>query len=114
MAKRIVLPGLVFDALHIAALANGGIGRGVDFMVVFDGEDNLQNCPVCAHGLLRDMGHIVGEDLSSQLQASGVSRNVNDGAVRAICNRDSGPGGYARKVTFEEWCAELNVVRGEA
>jgi hypothetical protein len=102
-AKR-VLPADVYDALELAALAFDGIGAG--FMYHYNNTD----MPCCVHGLAQfacdDM------TMNNALFIAGIEGKDNDAAVAAI-NERKNPGGYTdTNVTFEEWCAELGVVRG--
>jgi hypothetical protein len=107
MSKR-VLPADVYDALELSALANDGIGAG--FMY----HHGNPLTPCCAHGLASfataseyDYGPI-----NEALFNANIDGRANDAAVYAI-NARKDPYGYAdTNVTFEEWCAELAVVRG--
>lgn len=105
--KEIRLPEELYETLHFAALAFGGIGAYKDF----EGRA-LKSCPVCIHGLARicqrerdTIFKGASHDLVGVYQ---IPRARNDDAVSAI-NRRKGLDCRAR-VTWEEWCAELNVV----
>lgn len=107
-----ILPADIYDALEFGALTTCGIGAIRDFRFSPMGTQDY-NCPVCVYGLAR---FVVGNgSLLRALRKAGISRNVNDGAVTRI-NMRRYPGLYIdryHRVTFKEWCKELNVVRGE-
>lgn len=92
-AKRL-LPPEVFDALHLSSLEFGGIGGG-DFR-------DCDGTPLCAYGHVNDV-----PGSWATMECARISPITNDKAVRAI-NKRRGAFRYAR-VTFEEWCAELNI-----
>ncbi len=112
-----VLDGVLYDTLHLAALANGGIGAYRDFA------DKKGQCPVCAHGLVvfaqgKGKGPEEPGILCHLLYDCNIQRGTNDAAILAINARKGNDindwaNDVPAKVTFEEWCAELNVVRAE-
>lgn len=125
MSTQRVLPADVYDTLEFAALAFGGIGWGPYL------QDGDPNCPVCVHGLLvaasesdtevSRLATFFREDtpLSKTLQNVGVFGLTSDWAVRDIIRRKHGnewgkdADGLSSRVSFSEWCAELNIVRGD-
>ena len=107
-----VLPPDVYDTLELSAYVYGGIGKGRAFasnVVTDDGSP-----PVCAIGHLRaaEPERHAQIDLECSLFGSGINAHDNDDAVEEI-NRRKGSKVYAR-VSFQEWCEELGVVRGES
>jgi hypothetical protein len=99
------LPADVYDTLELAALANGGVGAGFAF------HRHNPQMPCCIHGLAEFAGD-GNRTLNYALSSVGIDGDTNDAGVEAI-NARKDPGGYTdTAVTFAEWCAELNVVRG--
>lgn len=103
-----VLPADVYDTLELSALVWGGIGA--------DAYHDDRGCPLCVYGhAYSAVGPGETSTPASVLSAFTNSRPIstgnNDHAVHAI-NRRKGTHLRAR-VTFEEWCAELNVIRGD-
>lgn len=102
---QIVLPGDLYDGLQLSALAFGGIGCGRFY-------DKLGD-PCCVFGManfgpeLNHPGARLFEAGITTCEDSDTHRG-NDTAVRAINIRKGANQGA--RVTFEEWCAELNVV----
>jgi len=111
--KRYVLPADMYDALEFSAFVYGGIGAGSFTRVV----NGFEKIPCCIYGHARDLQpSIYGNetpavnDLTTALRACGISTFVNDAAVNAILHRH--PARLFKQVSFDEWCRELNVVRG--
>jgi hypothetical protein len=106
MSKR-VLPADWYDALELAALANGGVGAGFWFHL------NDPMLPCCIHGLAEfSAGGMRNHTLNYVLSDAGIYGDTNDAAVAAI-NARKDPNGYTdTPVTFKQWCRELGVVRG--
>lgn len=101
-----VLPADVFDTLEFSALVYGGIGGGSTREI--DGVT-----PLCAYG----HGYAAtGPDDSTIFHAlanAGLSASHNDTAVQRVNARRGEQYSYAR-ISFENWCKELGVVRGES
>lgn len=107
---EIRLPETLYETLHFASLAFGGIGAGQDFYYDYDGG---YGCPLCIHGLARlldDTARRVWRSgvVSDALELYGIWRSDNDAAVKRINDRKFAA--CDARVTWEEWCAELNVV----
>lgn len=107
---RVVLAPDIYDTLELSALAFGGIGAGRFLKGEPAPEYEAQGAaPVCA------IGHAIAAGVCARpwefRSRTGFGALENDTAVYRI-NTRKGKTGEAR-VTFEEWCAELNVVRGE-
>lgn len=113
LAVRRELPFDVYDALDLVVLAFGGIGAG-EYYEATDGFDlDDPSRPVCAIGCARfAAGGEYDSEIERALRGQAIHGMESDAAVRAI-NARKGAGWNAR-VTFAEWCAELNVVRGES
>ncbi len=93
----------LYHALHFSSLAYGGIGGGVF--------SDMKGNPVCVVG---HWGRLFGpgpliHTRKTVLLPSGTGISANDIAVRAVNERKGNKNRDAR-ITFEEWCAELNVV----
>lgn len=110
-----VLPADVYDALELSALAFGGIGAGR----LHDGV-HAGNCPVCIYGHAIFANNCYGlfdrnNPIETALDNMGKAGDdyfaplVSDGAVLAINSRLGRPANS--RVTFKEWCKELNVTR---
>lgn len=110
----ITIPADIYDTLELSALAFGGIGAGT-----FTSLDDAGLVPFCALGHLGS-GTSIGYEhdyraarvaLREAFGEAGYTVTMaNDAAVREINLRKGNP--TAVRVTFEEWCEELNVVRG--
>lgn len=105
--REIRLPEDLYETLHFASLAFGGIGAYSDF----EGRA-LHSGPVCIHGMARVCQHMgdtifrgASHDLVNVYQ---LTRSRNDDAVAAINRRKDLD--LRTRVTWEEWCTELNVV----
>ena len=106
--RRIVLPRDVYDTLELSAYAYGGIGGG-------SLTSNRNGDPYCAHGLAEfACGRNAGEisPVEAALYDAHIGVIQNDEAVETI-NRRNGRDDWHR-VSFEEWAAELGIVRGES
>lgn len=79
-----------------------GIGQGM--YTASDCDDT----PYCVYGHLNDLRETI--DYNKILFRVGITIWVNDRAVRTI-NKNKNAYENAR-VSFQEWCRELNVVRG--
>lgn len=85
---RIVLESQDYHTLHLMALAFGGIGWGRDF--------GSNGQPYCVHG----MAHVSGDpDMGWRLYAAGLSRAVNDDALKKC----------RRKVSWKRYCELAGV-----
>lgn len=104
-----VLPADVYDALEFSALAFGGIGAG-SYWGECRGEEIDK--PMCAIGHRWAIAPGEGEDSVTwaAFVSADIEEYVNDAAVRAINARLGKP--QDSRVTFEQWCKELNVIRG--
>lgn len=116
-----VLAADLYDTLELVALVYGGIGGGA----FFKGDASMSDPgaePCCVHGLARLAPDVHAwldrEEIREALFSAGIGYSVNDHAVRRI-NYRKGEDETANvltsrmpRVTFAEWCAELNVVRG--
>ena len=94
---RFRLPPEVFDALHLSALAHGGIGRS-DYI------DN-QDAPVCYIGHLASLG--VVED-HMVIEPFGFGETENDSSLRVAGV------GRGERTPFERWCELVGVDVAEA
>lgn len=103
---QIVLPADVYDTLELSALAYGGVGGGWHF----DSREQPPT-PLCAYGHAAFADALPRNDVTRALGDAGIGPFGNDDAVARI-NERRGKFCYAR-VSFEEWCQALNVVRGE-
>lgn len=110
-ARRLVAPD-VFDALQLGALMAGGIKDGP----FWDGS----GCPNCVHGIAAYVTDAVEKYDSTRaevwdnpvsvcLRDLGIGGVESDGACQDINERKGRP--LDARVTFEEWCAELGIVR---
>jgi hypothetical protein len=84
--KKIEITETDFEALHLAALANGEkVGSGTDFAGITiadisgDYSQSTLNCPVCIHGLALFADPSGG--LSERLYGAGLDRGTNDNTV---------------------------------
>jgi hypothetical protein len=91
------LPPEVFDALHLSALANGGIGHGVWY-------DNFTGAPVCPIGLLGWADGIETPREWVANEAYGLNVTAVDMAMV-----DAGD-----RVSFERFCELVGVDVAEA
>lgn len=109
-----VLPADVYDALEFSALVYGGIGAGK-----WDegaGDDTAPLCivghTVYANGDGWDFYTLAGNNLVAECDWLRLAEQDSDDAVRAINLRTASPPNA--RVSFADWCAELDVVRGES
>lgn len=98
-----VLPADVYDALELSALAFGGIGGGRYY------KQGTPVSPYCAVGHASFLDTDCSREAWSAWKTGGITERVNDEAVRAINTRLGKPA--HSRVTFKEWCKELNVTR---
>jgi hypothetical protein len=109
-AEERVLPAAVYDTLELSALAFGGIGAHW----LFDTQ-NASDAPFCVFGHAGfatnrpEFSNPIATALDKIFDLDAVTAN-NDAVVR-INNRKRIPVESAR-VSFAEWCKELNIVRG--
>lgn len=114
------LPPDVFDYLELSAYVEKGIG-GRNFSRLERQEDWLNAiapCCIWGHAGCTDAAELQHEErnaVQEALLAAGITFEVNDDAVSAINTRKGRPQieRFAR-VSWEEYTAELNIVRGEA
>lgn len=112
---RRFLPADVYDFLELSALAEDGISAGKFGRITTSGE----RCG-CVHG---HAGHHWGPDydataaetieISNALNAAGIDYAANDAAVRAINYRKGPTQPINAPVTWDEFVAELGIVRAE-
>lgn len=126
MPKKIRLDKHKYDALELAAEANGGVGSGNMYATRPRGLEVNLNRPVCLYGLAHFAGMIEIREISPweskgsatqnalydavQDAPLGVSYMDNDAAVERV-RKQLGIKGRGR-VPFAALMAELNVVRG--
>ena len=99
-----VLPADVYDTLEFSALVFGGIGR-----LAWRACGPHGTVPLCA------LGHATVADptdtMRRALHAADIFAAENDAAVLSINLRKNSP--RSARVSFGEWCKELNVIRGD-
>lgn len=116
MKKIRTIPADVYDTLELSAYAHGGIGAGSAYEREKNEWGNMDfnmDRPLC---MLGHLNFVSGPDtpfhkLLRPFFSNDITSVQNDNAVYAINERLNRPV-YSR-VSFEEWCAELNIVRGE-
>jgi hypothetical protein len=116
--KQIVLHPDKFDALELAAMEFGGVGAGMWWKDQDNGSVDY-NCPICVNGLavvaelpLEPFGF--RDDMCPSDRAD-ITTNQNDRTVESLIKQGRytvGQDGIER-VTWADFCEELNVVRGE-
>lgn len=117
MEKEIVLSAEVYDKLKAEAEKVGGVGKSDWFAFGATGVDLM--CPVCINGLavVANVGDIWTETCCGALiprNAVGINFGQNDRAVANLIAR----GQYTtdkydiRRVSWEDYTAEVNIVRG--
>lgn len=119
MSEQRVLPAAVFDALALSAAMYGGIGAAQwveqhdHWRLGWDQRDEYT--PRCYTGHLFCAGFEEAREPAlpdhAGTRAFGISFMDNDEAIERI-NTRKGVTNPAARVSFEEWCAELNVIRG--
>jgi hypothetical protein len=116
MKKKILITADQFDAIHIAALAFGGIGAG-RWAETYSAKSNFRNAPYCAIGALRAAGDDLLDCAFSEDKLYPLSHNYafspeddNDRAVRAINKRKGKTGERLNdRVPFGAWVKEMNL-----
>lgn len=103
-----VLPADVYDALELSALAYGGIGAGS--WSQWGGD--MAGAPYCAFGHAGHLDAFGCHTVAEALADARIGVCTNDNAVIRINTRAGMPG--MNRVSFEDWCAELGVVRGDS
>jgi hypothetical protein len=105
-----VLPADVYDTLELSALAYGGIGGGRFH--------DKRGAPYCVRGHAAAAASSSDKDwyprggpVNEALTDAGLGLAPNDRAVHSLNARRDGAW-LNRRVRFEDWCKELNVVRG--
>ena len=119
--RQVALPASLLMAIHVSALAEGGIGAGLYYT-----DDGCEKSPCCVlgHAFFTFPQSISGFDVLQPLvdAVRAVSPRpltgcdltigrINDAIVEAINTRNGHPVSYAR-VDFEEWLAELESTYG--
>jgi hypothetical protein len=108
MKRTRTLPPDVYDALELSAEVYGGIGQPWLYDYNTPADLTGQHAPCCIYGHACHVGSV---DIIGMLEKAGATGQGSDRAVRAI-NRRKRRDEHAR-VSFADWCAELNVVRGD-
>lgn len=108
-SKNLVLQASTYDRLQSEAARYGGIGKDY-FYNIESTNEGLATVPVCAHGLVLHLCP-AGESHSSALDRLGIHPTTSDAAVYRINMRKGSP--QNARVPFQDWCNELNIVRGE-
>lgn len=111
MTQQTVLPAKVYDAVKASAEKHGGIGARRFFVGESPHVYVSKNAPCCAVGHLIAAGCVI--DPGDARDVIGLTVGENDGAVRTI-NTRKGMVDKDARVSFEEWAAELGVVRGDS
>jgi hypothetical protein len=100
-----VLPADVYDTLEFSALVYGGIGR-----LYWHERGDVYAAPVCIRG------HAITADPTDEvrrvLDRAEIFCSDSDHAVGVINDRKGRD--RSARVAFQEWCAELGIVRGES
>lgn len=125
-----VLPADVFDYLELSALVEDGIGHATfsnrlpgtprDYGTVTPG--TFRPCCIHGHGgqtKSAGLTDVEKREIVAALTDAGIGFAANDDAVIAILAQrgvtlDTTPGFYLQRVTWDEYVAELNIVRGDA
>ena len=119
---QIVLPADVYDTLELSAHVYGGIGAGRFYEYkesMFGNSDPI--APMCLVGHIEDVANDdfdnAGNDAVKEIAqiierelGSTVLTVFNDRAVETINKRKNAPDDA--RVSWEEYCTELNIVRG--
>lgn len=114
-ARTRVIPRNIYETIHFIALEQGGIGAGGE-------RDRLK--PRCVYEMVEFRSGDKAEEnsVSSLLAGAGITRETNDEAVQKVnkakgvyyydwwWSRYNTTRGGNERITFEEWCAALNVV----
>lgn len=112
-----VLPADIYDAFEEAAETFDGIGSRRDF---------CNGKPWCIHGLrLVITKGDINHRFFDALICMGITRSYNDTVVQRVQMRNYGvtalqyrlqyDNKYSKeRITFKEWCTELNLTRGDA
>lgn len=122
--RAVELPAGAYDALKASSEKHGGIGAETfEAKKIASQSDSDEAVPYCiaGHAALIDSGETTPDTsvpmptLRALQEAFGLGRwpevfDVNDAAVHAINSRKGLH--KTTRVTFDEWTAELNVVRG--
>lgn len=100
------LPADVYDALELSALVYGGIGARY-----FWDESGPSRSPCCIYGHAHALGdNVRADEIFDAFHATGVSTSASDNAVWVINDRR---GTRNQRISFEDWCAEMGVRRGQ-
>lgn len=106
--KQRVLPADVFDTLEFMAIGFGGIGADSLF------EDD-HDTPKCVFGMAATAVGDQDEDkeMFIALSAAGITVDINDTIVHRINRKKGfGLGNRSHRVTWNQYCTALNIVRG--
>jgi hypothetical protein len=104
--SKILLDPVDFMALHLSALAFGGVGRG-------EWVDRSLNCPVCIHGHAvsvvgnDDLLNNLQSEVTDRLRTAGLSIGANDRTLAAagVRSYDEKP----MRVSFNKYIKLLNI-----
>ena len=126
--KQVVLPADVYDALELSALVHGGIGAEY-FIAEAVGDNPPPPLCVMGHAEFLDNAYMASAArvpvTRAVLAAFGLNEaqgyglgpifSANDRAVRKLVhgNADVPVLDSGKRVTWEQWCKETGVVRGE-
>lgn len=101
MRTQVVLPADVYDTLEFSALVFGGIGHSHSL----DGDGS----PLCA------VGHcIIADGRSGDMMKAVILAVEQDHGGPVSLWNDSGFLPSEGRISFDDWCARLNVLRGDS
>lgn len=108
-------PRDVYDAMESLSAATGGIGAGR----YFDGTEQpwqfarheQKPCCIMGHALELELDGRGDISVGTLQRVLGVTTSESDAAVVTINRRKQVRG--AARVSFAEWAAEMNIVRGD-
>lgn len=100
-----VMNARIYDVLEGAVAVGGGIGADYGW----DGENDK---PLCIYGYTSMLREELFMSIQRELGSLGILPLDSDQAVYAI-NKRNNPDNPRARVSFQDWCSELNVVRQE-
>lgn len=109
-----VLPADVYDTLEFSALAFEGIGSWNVYARPAPSlpADPNYTCCIIGHAIVAADDDSQDNPIVRTLDTAQIDVIKNDKAVNEI-NQRKGVSDLDARITFQEWCKELNVVRGE-